>query len=272
MAAETGPKLQEAIHQMERLSSYYGVARERLEAAKEPRFRPLSAVGFEGDEREYGTEPGGYVTPAVTLPGSALPRIAPTVPNDVVAPAVVAEAEAGTRLAALPDAVTPDAPAWSPTRTTPGQTMVSTDGGPGLPLTPPGQTGMGPLLAASREVARSSLAGGRQSSAARFVAQGPRIPTGTVVGAGLGGSGHSPAALPSQPGSATGRSAPIQADRASGSGRTAHIPGSPGIVPPISAVPSAAERRASSSRPAYLSEDEETWTVGHRNVVPPVID
>ncbi|WP_418959459.1 hypothetical protein [Streptomyces tritici] len=32
------------------------------------------------------------------------------------------------------------------------------------------------------------------------------------------------------------------------------------------------ERQTSAGRPAYLTEDEETWTQCQRNVVPPVIE
>ncbi|WKK25555.1 hypothetical protein QZH56_08140 [Streptomyces olivoreticuli] len=46
----------------------------------------------------------------------------------------------------------------------------------------------------------------------------------------------------------------------------------PGVMPHSGVNSSGSSRRRSSSRPDYLVEDEETWTRGRGNVVPPVID
>lgn len=59
--SETGPKLQEAIHQMERLSSYYDASRDRMAAEREPDFKPVEGrIGV--GEREYGTGRSGGET------------------------------------------------------------------------------------------------------------------------------------------------------------------------------------------------------------------
>ncbi|MEU7569387.1 hypothetical protein [Streptomyces fradiae] len=42
--------------------------------------------------------------------------------------------------------------------------------------------------------------------------------------------------------------------------------------PPASTEPGREEQRQSVGRPDYLAEDEETWTMGQRKIVPPVID
>ncbi|WP_432123392.1 hypothetical protein [Streptomyces sp. S1] len=51
--AEKGPKLQEAIQQLQRLSSYYDATRERIAAERQPEFKPLESGGDYAGEREY---------------------------------------------------------------------------------------------------------------------------------------------------------------------------------------------------------------------------
>ncbi|MFF8597892.1 hypothetical protein ACF065_03035 [Streptomyces sp. NPDC015232] len=61
--AETGPKLQEAIQQMERLSSYYTTTSNRIAAERQPDFQPMAETGIVG-EGEYragsGSTSGTY--------------------------------------------------------------------------------------------------------------------------------------------------------------------------------------------------------------------
>ncbi|MFF9200036.1 hypothetical protein ACF09L_32995 [Streptomyces sp. NPDC014779] len=52
--AETGPKLQEAIQQMERLSSYYDTTSARLSAERQPEFKPMDSR-WDGGYTEYGS-------------------------------------------------------------------------------------------------------------------------------------------------------------------------------------------------------------------------
>ncbi|QKV92240.1 hypothetical protein HUT19_11190 [Streptomyces sp. NA02950] len=125
---------------------------------------------------------------------------------------------------------------------------------------------------------------------------GQRLPRTTVVGEERGmpvrgpvGTGSHPATggphgpggtgarrVSSEPGGVTG------SPRASGKGRSEFTPGgtglvrnaqTPGTVPSRAGAARPGDRQdQNGSRPDYLQEDEETWTGGRRDTVPPVID
>ncbi|MGW7413052.1 hypothetical protein [Streptomyces sp. NPDC054863] len=125
---------------------------------------------------------------------------------------------------------------------------------------------------------------------------GSRIPRGTVVGSESGASGRgSTGRIPT--GGAVGAN-PVSGTPARPTGRptssTNGVVGTPrtgtapsgrpgtggftqggaGLVRGPASQRNANEReeRDGSQRPDYLTEDEETWTAGRRNAVPPVID
>ncbi|MFC7967852.1 hypothetical protein [Streptomyces cinereoruber] len=351
--AEKGPKLQEAIQQLQRLSSYYDATRERIAAERQPEFKPIeSSVGV--SEREYGTgggtgsgtssgagagtgsapavhssslrpaEPGTGGTdrvtpltpPSSTTPPSS-PTPSPTTPLPPVAPpdkavdttldSVTITPEAPTRPTTQPPVVQP------PTTSGPGPVLpplapplvpqTGPQGGQqlGRPVVPgptstgpvgrgPGLTGPGPLGSGPRT---EGITGGRQVPGRPLAGQQPgRMPMGTVIGEeraasqlgrgaagmygpGAGAVGGAPVGTPgtagrrlaTQPGGTVGSAA------ASTTGGRAFTPGGTGLVrPPASTDPGQEERREKRNRPDYLSEDEETWTSGQRQIVPPVID
>lgn len=67
LIADGATKLQEAIHQMERLSSYYRAAKEDMGAEREPEFKSLWARGSFESGTPYGTDlPSGVQTPPGT--------------------------------------------------------------------------------------------------------------------------------------------------------------------------------------------------------------
>ncbi|MFC8493770.1 hypothetical protein ACFUJU_23805 [Streptomyces sp. NPDC057235] len=354
--AEKGPKLQEAIQQLQRLSSYYDATRDRLAAERQPEFKPLTSNEY-GPEREYGTgggvgssassgtgtgagsastghasslrpaEPGtggtDRVTPlsppsSPTTPTSpTAPPTTPTLPTPPVAPpdravdtnldSVTVAPEAPTRPTAQPPVVQP------PTTSGPGPVLpplapplvpqTGPQGGQqfGRPVVPgptatgpvgraPGLTGPSPLGPGPRT---EGITGGRQVPGRPLAGQQTgRMPMGTVIGEeraasqlGRGAAGmHGPGAgmhggtpvgapgaagrrLATQPGGTVGSAA------ASTTGGRAFTPGGTGLVrPPASTGQGQEERRETRNRPDYLSEDEETWTSGQRQIVPPVID
>ncbi len=126
----------------------------------------------------------------------------------------------------------------------------------------------------------------------------PRLPRGTVVGEEGGLVGRGPVGMGSVPGAAAsggpgGYNASGQrrfltpggpvgaAPSVQAAGRSAFTPGgsglvrdhqSSGMVPHAGAAPAGGARRQQTSRPAYLTEDEETWARGKRDTVPPVIE
>ncbi|MGK5628061.1 hypothetical protein [Streptomyces sp. URMC 123] len=102
---------------------------------------------------------------------------------------------------------------------------------------------------------------------------------GGAVGGGMPGQGAAGAGrrLTTQPGGAVGGA------RSSMQSRSEFTPGGSGLVRgqagamgPVGAAGSAQQKRRgdgrTQERPDYLVEDEETWTAGRRNVVPPVVD
>ncbi|MER7912372.1 hypothetical protein [Streptomyces sp. NPDC096068] len=163
--AEKGPKLQEAIQQLQRLSSYYDVTRERLAAERQPEFKPLTSVGRGEGEREYGpgggtgsgtssgpvtgsapvghssssprpAEPGTGGTDRVTPlspPSSTTPPSSPTTPPTTSLPPVAPPDRAvDTNLDSV--TVAPEAPTRPTTQ--PPVAQPPTTGGPG-PVLPP---------------------------------------------------------------------------------------------------------------------------------------
>ncbi|MEV4435070.1 hypothetical protein [Streptomyces sp. NPDC049555] len=126
----------------------------------------------------------------------------------------------------------------------------------------------------------------------------PRLPRGTVVGEEGGLVNRGPVGMGSVPGAAasgvpggyTGSGqrkfltpgGPVGAvPAAQTAGRSGFTPGgsglvrdhqSSGVLPHAGTAPAGGGRRQQTSRPDYLTEDEETWTRGRRDTVPPVID
>ncbi|MEU9705748.1 hypothetical protein [Streptomyces sp. NPDC047981] len=319
--SETGPKLQEAIHQLERLSSYYDATRERMAAEREPEFKPLSGNRDLG-EREYGTGSGNgpntYGTSSRTgstsgetsslrTPDAATPD-RPTV--DVTLPPAATkrpENEVNTNLDSV--TITPEAPPRTPAQppTTP-PTTVGPHTPPLPPLAPPigpqptvgphranpglpspangGLKGPSPLGIPPRA---EGITGGRQvPGRTGMPGHAPRLPMGPVIGEeragqyGRGGAGmHGPGAgMHGAPGGSTGGAAGRRlamqqggtVGNPTGSGGRAFTPGGTGLVRPVSTERGEDEHRTNRSRPDYLTEDEETWAAGQRQIVPPVID
>ncbi|MCX4587786.1 hypothetical protein [Streptomyces sp. NBC_01481] len=123
---------------------------------------------------------------------------------------------------------------------------------------------------------------------------GSRIPRGTVIGGEGAATGRASAAKPSQSG-VIGASGAKGAPRATGrgtpsangvvgtprSGATGSRPGARGFTAGGGGLQRARsgqrsdddeQERTGSTRPDYLTEDEETWTARRRGAVPPVID
>ncbi|MFF9014412.1 hypothetical protein ACF09C_15765 [Streptomyces sp. NPDC014870] len=315
--SETGPKLQEAIHQLERLSSYYDATRERMGAEREPEFKPLGGQD-RGGEYAYGPNATGGATFGASAGGGATDvdqsstrtrdGASPgrTVPDVAVPPAAqrVPESEVNTNLDSV--TVTPEAPP----RTTgqPPTTPPVTTAGPPTPPLPPlapqptsgpprgnpglpgpangGLKGPSPLATPPRA---EGITGGRQvPGRTPLPGQGPRLPMGPVIGEeraaqyarGAAGAHGPGAGMHGAPGGnasgAVGRRLAVQpggtVGNPTGSGARAFTPGGTGLVRPTSTERGEEERRTSRSRPDYLTEDEETWATGRRQIVPPVID
>ncbi|MEU3078036.1 hypothetical protein [Streptomyces laurentii] len=157
---------------------------------------------------------------------------------------------------------------------------VGRSGGPGQPAT--GRTSTGPSAGRSNPI----VGGTQQRSQSGNT--GSRIPRGTVVGGEGPAAGRTSAARPSQAG-VVGANSGNQAARPVGRG----TPSTNGVVgTPRGAAGSGSGRvagspmggrgnqrpardeqdREGSSRPDYLTEDEETWANRRRGAVPPVID
>ncbi|MFF7178883.1 hypothetical protein [Streptomyces sp. NPDC008121] len=334
LESETGPKLQEAIQQLERLSSYYEASRNRMAAEREPDFKPVEfrrdagerAYGTGGSERNYASSDGTGTThgDSASLRSADKPSPARTedFPDPVILPptppvALPPESQVDTNLDSV--TITPETPTRptvqppnTPPVTTGGPPPVAlppmappigpqTTGGPVLrPATPgpmgstgplrPGLTGpTGPFGTPPRAV--EGITGGRQVPGRPGLTT-PRLPMGPVVGEERGsqiprgaGGMHGPGAgMQGAPGGGTGSTAgrrlavqpggTVGAPGASvAGGRSAFTPGGTGLVrPPGSTEPGQEERRSSRRRPDYLTEDEETWAPGQRQIVPPVID
>ncbi|MFB8044980.1 hypothetical protein ACFC8F_27255 [Streptomyces hydrogenans] len=139
------------------------------------------------------------------------------------------------------------------------------------------QTGRatGPAQSATGRSARSNPIVGGTPQRTTAGSTGSRIPKGTVVGSESQAAGRTAAARPSQAG-VVGASNAKTAPRPAGRG----TPSSNGVVgTPRGTGGRGSQRpdrdeqdREGSSRPDYLTEDEETWTNRRRGAVPPVID
>ncbi|MEU7569744.1 hypothetical protein AB0A99_27800 [Streptomyces fradiae] len=352
---ETGPKLQEAIRLMERLSSYYKTAKGRMESEPEPKFPvPPSSGLIDAHERPYGTNSptvsgassyaggsssgGGnpYVASASSSVGPSGPAAAQQYREHTVRPsgpvgpgAVTPEVPVGMNL----DSVAPPAPQETGSRP-PGQSTTSPpvatgpsgpgplppvstglspkQGGPGMPRVPvgPGGPGMpvgpvgpgmargvgpvgpGPMGGLPRVGGPDGIMGGKPTHGwTNGSPSGSRPPLGTVIGEERHPVGRGPMGMPGQgvgpygatgpgAGSGSGRTLAVQpggtvggSATSGGVGRGAFTPGGTGLVrPPASTEPGREEQRQAVGRPDYLAEDEETWTMGQRKIVPPVID
>lgn len=332
-----GPKTNEAINQLNRLSSYYDASRDRISAQPEPKFAPLpGGPGTDSlAERRYsgsgsgsgGTATGGaggHTKAAVTGGhGYATSGTTSSPSHTTVASTFTPhESPAGTSI----DSVTVTPPPETTSRPTVPTVPAPVQGQPPV-LTPPpvlpgplGRSGLGKTAPVTRVgvpgegpsggravgnprgpgIARpSGLPGTARGITAEGITGGrpmpttgrgsaPRLPMGTVVGeerAGTGmgrgpmggGMGHGPGGAPrgatgmggrrlaSEPGGTVG------APRASLGGRGEFTPGGTGLV---NGNKRGTDRRRSTSSeaPDYLVEDEETWAMDHRKVVPPVVD
>ncbi|MEU2873640.1 hypothetical protein ABZ769_31315 [Streptomyces olivoreticuli] len=143
-----------------------------------------------------------------------------------------------------------------------------------------------PRLPRGTVVGEERTVNGPQSGAAagpRGAAGGPGARTGGPMGMGghpAGGgtpgprNGYAGRRLATEPGGTAGGLRAPREGRSEftqgGSGLVRSQP--PGVMPHSGSNSSGSSRRRSSSRPDYLVEDEETWTRGRGNVVPPVIE
>ncbi len=200
-----------------------------------------------------------------------------------------------------PGPLPPVSTGLNPKQGAPGIPRVpSGPGGPGMPVGPmgpgmargAGPVGPGPMGSMPRVGGPDGIMGGKPTHGwTNGSPTGPRPPMGTVVGeerhpmargpmgapgqgvgpyggTGPGAGSGSGRRLATQPGGTVGGSA-----ASGGVGRGAFTPGGTGLVrPPASTEPGREEQRQSVGRPDYLAEDEETWTMGQRKIVPPVID
>ncbi|WP_236239701.1 WXG100 family type VII secretion target [Streptomyces sp. CC228A] len=160
---ETGPKLQEAIRQMERLTSYYKTAKTRMESEEEPKFTPPrldvkgagtpyggggSAPQGSGASSQYagGTGPSsstaqyGASGPSLTGPASAGPGGSPswTSPEHRVSgpgAVLLPDEHVGTNLDSV--VMTPVQEAVGRSGTPPGPTQPTGPGPGGPALLPP---------------------------------------------------------------------------------------------------------------------------------------
>ncbi|MFF6776426.1 WXG100 family type VII secretion target [Streptomyces sp. NPDC012637] len=335
--SETGPKLQEAIQQMERLSSYYDTTSARLASERQPEFKPIDG-DLTQTEREYGSGSGtGSGTYSGTGSGTGTAQTSHTTiqraevsppsgterqPHDPVTPPSVTpttptrpDSEVDTNLDSVkltPPPETTNRPPTQPPLTTtlppatnqplppvslpPMAPPLGQQNGlqqprqsvTGLPSPAtrtglPGPSTLGPVgITGGKQVPGRSVTGqqmgrmpmstviGEERNASQYGrgAAGMHGPSGGMHGGPTGSQGGSGRRLATQPGGTIG------APTTSGvSGRSAFTPGGTGLVrPPASTQPEGEERRQPRNRPDYLSEDEETWTSGQRQIVPPVID
>ncbi|MFF4173953.1 hypothetical protein [Streptomyces sp. NPDC001744] len=150
--AEKGPKLQEAIQQLQRLSSYYDATRERIATERQPEFKPLNGSVDLG-EKAYGPGDGtGSGTSSGTGTGSA-----PTVHSPSLRPA---EPGTGGADRITPPSPSPTQPSTPPPPVAPPDRVVDTrldsvtiaPEAPNRPTTqppavqPPTTSGPGPVL------------------------------------------------------------------------------------------------------------------------------
>ncbi|MET7618796.1 hypothetical protein [Streptomyces sp. NPDC005408] len=164
--------------------------------------------------------------------------------------------------------------------------VVGRPGAAGQPM--PGRPG---ASAGPRSGRASGIVGGTPQRAASGSA-GSRIPKGTVIGGEGTATGRSSTARPGQSGAIganpaksaarpTGRGTPsvngvVGTPRGGASGRPtaggAATEGSASLGARSNQRRPGDEEERTSSRPDYLTEDEETWAARRRGAVPPVID
>ncbi|WP_143608507.1 hypothetical protein [Streptomyces sp. CB03234] len=341
IAEEKGPKLQEAIHQLERLSSYYDNTQERMRAQRQPEFKPLvDGIGGGEVERPYdmgsGTGVASSATSSRTASGGAGAEYSTVQASSSTAPAGRAAAPDQAAVRPGPPPVLPPEgtvgtnldsvstlPPETVTRPAPQTTNVPPTTGPGTaaPLLPPiapvvgpqqGRTarmpsapGPGPVggpgsargplgtpgpLGVARPGSQDGIVGGKpMPGRSGPTTGGPRMPMGTVIGEERGAYGRGTpgmpgyGGMPGAPGAATGTGAgrrlatqpggSVGTPAASGASGRTFTPGGTGLVrPPVTTASGQEERRQTAARPDYLAEDEETWSMGQRKIVPPVID
>jgi len=198
---------QAAIHQLERVTSYYRFANDEIKAREEPRFKPLSIPGLKEPSQAYGSSPGAEAQATVSdtraqSDGSSAPELRTRVAQDVgqdtrtaidgvktVTPPDVAERRVGDpppttgpsearREATLPPAPArtgPSTPIVKPLSPRTGPTPKSLGPSGDRPLTGT-PTPRGPVL--PRAGNTEGIVGGKQ----RPLNSGPRLPRSTVIG------------------------------------------------------------------------------------------
>ncbi|MFF5338556.1 hypothetical protein [Streptomyces sp. NPDC013181] len=293
----------EAIPQMNKLASYYLMARRTLAEQEEPNFRPLPAevmprggwdtwmTPYASSERSSTAHSVSHARSGrtvVPLEGYSPPLAsASTYPPQQVPVVLEAPNAAGTHLdtATLPEA--------------PGIATHLTSGGPAPQalVDAGGQTPI-PLTVSSSQPRPTALGGG---ATRRAVPTGPvskgagenirppgtaRIdpgihggtPTRPVIGHGMMGS-HGIGAVGSPMGrGTTGVSqrlttrpgGTVRTPRATGAGRE-FTPGGSGLVQAATGTGPRRRTQGDGAIPGYLTEDEEIWSRGDGGVVPPVI-
>ncbi|MCI0383662.1 WXG100 family type VII secretion target [Streptomyces sp. CNQ085] len=302
-------KRQEAINQLNRLSSYYRTTGESLRAAEEPDFKPLpdgkqhegsgnsapeAASGSNSTAyREHGTNSDRPTTGQSGTDRLDLPTAERSTPVfdrptntklDSVAPLPVTEQR--------PQAVTPTLPQQSAAPPPPPATPMPPTG----PIQRTGRApnggrpsvGSGGGSPSPRGPVKDGVMGGTPRHAGNH-APGTGSPRGTVTGdrAPMGRpTGSYPGATgdgaPMGRGMPSGRPFTPSPGSTGGASRSASFtPGGTGLVrrntaPGVAGRPTGTNspsenRRRGQDRPDYLAEDEETWA-GRRDVVPPVID
>ncbi|MGW4998199.1 hypothetical protein ACWEP8_11010 [Streptomyces hydrogenans] len=154
----------------------------------------------------------------------------------------------------------------------PQATSQSAQAGRATPQT--GRPGQQPATGRTGGAKSGPITGGTPQRTAAG-STGSRIPKGTVVGSEGPAAGRATGARPSQAGvvgANNGKAAPRPAGR--GTPSSNGVVGNPrGMGGRGTQRPGRDdEDREGSSRPDYLTEDEETWTNRRRGAVPPVID
>ncbi|MFJ4504057.1 WXG100 family type VII secretion target [Streptomyces sp. NPDC088864] len=301
----------EAIPQMNKLASYYLMARRTLAEQEEPNFRPLPAEvmplwpidSWQSDLRSPGgdrvtSSASGAPPGAIWGSGSRMdstrqavdgsssfaraplsgPHQVPVIPGIPVA--------TGTKL----DAVMAPEASVSATPSTPGgpaqQSLASAEVNPSFPppmvSSQPRSAGLGNgmrLALPARPVAGGSGGNSRLPVTARA---DPGIhggtPTRPVTSHGLMGS-HGIGAVGAPMGRGTTGSSQRLTTRPGGTVRTPRAtgagreftPGGSGLVQAVAGTGPGRRTQGDGAIPGYLTEDEEIWSRGDGGVVPPVI-
>ncbi len=304
-------KREEAIAQLNRLSSYYRTSSAVINAEPEPNFRPMAGARRgevfddlisaraleEGHASAYGRRVNEPLESGVSQAGKpvdvgSVARETGTVIDSAVIPAVSENKAYPVNISS--NSVTQNASSdSSPPQIRPGipaawntlQRSQSSGVSRGVPGGPRGQ------LESPHKGGRDGVIGGMGKRS--LAAPTPRIPGGAVAGEERGATGRMPGPPGggSQTGSsaATGKQAPtrrlashqggqVGQLRMTDRGKSTFTPGGSGLIR-ADAGPSTARGRQESTDEGLLDETEahsgrgeEAWTVGHRRTVPPVID